>query len=233
MKNYDKNYDTKEIAHFAELANHWWNPTGPLRTLHDINPTRMEFILKHVELKNKKVLDVGCGGGILSEALAREGALVTAVDLESNAIQVATQHAKENALDIHYQCVAVETLEDESERYDVITCMEMLEHVPDPESIIRSCVALLNPGGKLFLSTINKTWKAYLLVILGAEYVLNLIPKNTHQYDRFIRPSQIVEWVRDNNLTVHAFAGLDYNPCSHQASLTEDLEMNYLVLASI
>ena len=227
-----KNYDAKEISHFAELANHWWDPKGPLRTLHDINPVRMEFILKHAELQHKKVVDGGCGGGILSEALAKGGALVTGVDLESHAIQVASRHAKENALAIQYHCVPVETLVEESERYDVITCMEMLEHVPDPESIIKSCVALLNPGGKLFLSTINKTWKAYLLVILGAEYVLNLIPKNTHQYDRFIRPSQIVEWVRGNNLSVQALAGLDYNPCSHHASLTGDLEMNYLVLAS-
>ncbi len=226
-----KNYDTDEIAHFASLANHWWNPTGPLRTLHEINPVRMEFILKHTELNNKKVLDVGCGGGILSEALAKEGALVTGIDLESHAIQVAKQHATKRALAIEYKCVAVETLVDEAERYDVITCMEMLEHVPDPEQIIQSCIALLNPGGKLLVSTINKTWKAYLYIILGAEHVLHLVPKNTHQYERFIRPSQIIQWIRNNHLSVEAISGLDYHLASHTASLTDNVEVNYLIVA--
>ena len=226
-----KNYDNDELSHFAKMAEEWWNPKGELRTLHDINPARVEFILKHTALHDKKILDVGCGGGILSEALAKEGALVTGIDLEQKAIQAATQHAAQSGLTVQYRCTAVEDLMNESECYDVITCMEMLEHVPHPEKIIDACIHLLKPGGKLFVSTINRTWKAYLYVILGAEYVLNLLPKHTHQYDRFIRPSQLVEWIRQHNLSIEAFAGIDYNPYSHHASLTNNVEVNYLIAA--
>jgi 2-polyprenyl-6-hydroxyphenyl methylase/3-demethylubiquinone-9 3-methyltransferase len=231
MNNHEKNVDNDEINHFAQMADEWWNPKGKLRTLHEINPARMAFILKHTALVGKKVLDVGCGGGILSEALTKEGAQVLGIDLENNAIQAAKSHAEAMKLDTQYKCVAVESLLETSERYDVITCMEMLEHVPHPEPIIQSCASLLKPGGKLFVSTINKTLKAYLSVIVGAEYLLRLVPKHTHQYEKFIRPSQVVEWMRQNHLTVQAFAGMDYNPCLHQASLSENVEVNYLVVA--
>lgn len=227
----NNNYDSKEIKHFSHLANDWWDTNGSLRTLHDINPVRLNFILQHTTLQNKKILDVGCGGGILSEALAKEGAIVTGIDLESNAIQAAMNHAENQNLSIQYQCVAIETLLEKSERYDVITCMEMLEHVPHPEQIIQACVALLKPDGKLFLSTINRTWKAYGLAIVAAEYLLNLVPKNTHQYDRFIKPSEIADWLRPKGLSVKAFSGVDYNPCSHVASFSESLDVNYLVFA--
>lgn len=225
------NYNSEELAHFSKMADEWWNPKGSLRTLHEINPARAEFILKHTTLEDKKVLDVGCGGGILCEALAKEGAWVTGIDLESNAIQAATRHAATSGLAIQYRCVAVEDLLDESERYDVITCMEMLEHVPHPQKIIHACANLLKPGGKLFVSTINRTWKAYLSVIVGAEYVLNLLPKNTHHYDQFLRPSQVVEWIREYHLSVEAFAGIEYNPCTHRASLSNNVDVNYLIAA--
>lgn len=226
-----KNIDTEEIAHFAALANHWWDVHGPLRTLHDINPTRLAFIAQHTKLNDKNILDVGCGGGILSEALAKAGAHVTGIDQEPHAIQVAINHAKKSNLNIHYQCISVETLVEESQKYDMITCMEMLEHVPYPAKIIQSCVQLLKPQGKLFLSTINRTLKAYALTIVGAEYILNLIPKHTHQYERFIRPSEMAEWLRQKDFDIKAFSGLHYNPCTHSASLTDDLTMNYLAVA--
>lgn len=225
------NTDTEEIAHFAALANHWWDTHGPLRTLHDINLARLDFISQHSILKGKTVLDVGCGGGILSEALAKSGAQVTGIDQEPQAIQVAINHAKKSKLIINYQCTPIEVLAEGPERYDIITCMEMLEHVPYPAKIIQSCIQLLKPQGKLFLSTINRTLKAYALTIVGAEYVLNLIPKHTHQYERFIRPSEMAEWLRQHDFDVKAFAGLHYNPCTHSASLTDDLTMNYLAVA--
>lgn len=225
------NTDAEEIAHFATMANHWWDIHGPLRTLHDINPTRLAFIAQYTSLKDKTVLDVGCGGGILSEVLAKAGANVTGIDQEPQAIHVAAEHAKKNRLAIHYECIPVEILVEKPERYDMITCMEMLEHVPYPAKIIQSCIQLLKPQGKLFLSTINRTLKAYALTIVGAEYLFNLIPKHTHQYERFIRPSEMAEWLRQQDFNITAFAGLHYNPCTHNASLTDDLSMNYLAVA--
>lgn len=247
MKHYNthnnSNSTAEEISHFATLSEHWWDKTGPLRTLHDINPTRLQFILKHTSLKHQKVLDVGCGGGIFSEALAKEGALVTAIDLESNAIEIAKKHAKTRQLSIDYECTSIEALVEEyqqsktedkqSELYDIVTCMEMLEHVPHPEQIIEACASLLKPQGKLFLSTINRTWKAYGLAIVAAEHLLNLVPKNTHHYDNFIKPSEIAQWLRNEKLSLQALAGLEYNPCSHQASLTDNLDIGYLVMAEL
>lgn len=225
-------YDPEEIAHFDTLSADWWNTQGSLRTLHDINPTRLSFIQQYTSLDQQKVLDVGCGGGILSEALAKAGANVTAIDLSAQAINVAIAHAKTQHLIIDYQCTAVETLLDNTARYDVITCMELLEHVPQPEQIIHACAALLNPGGKLFLSTINRTWKAYCFAIVGAEYILNIVPQHTHQYDKFIKPSEIAEWLRHNNMSFDALSGLAYNPCLHQASLTDNVDINYMIVAT-
>lgn len=225
------NVDIEELAHFAALSEHWWNPHGPLRTLHDINPTRMDFIKKHVDLAQKRVLDVGCGGGILSEALAKVGAYVTAIDQESRAIAVAKAHAEKNKLDIDYQCIAVEDIEAESALFDIIICMELLEHVPDPATMIQACAKLLKPNGTLFLSTINRTWKAYAFAIVGVEYILDLVPKNTHTYDRFIKPSEAAAWLKKADLTINALSGLQYNPCTHQAHLDDDVTVNYLMAA--
>lgn len=223
------NYHDEEIKHFSDLSQYWWDISGPLRTLHDINPTRLEFVLNHVDVKEKKLLDVGCGGGIFSESLAMEGALVTAIDLSSEAIKTGIEHAKKQNIYVDYQCIALEDLIEKPARYDVITCMEMLEHVPNPKQIIQSCAALLNPGGQLFVSTINQTWKAYGLAIVAAEQILKFIPENTHQYERFIKPSQIAQWFRESMLEIKTLKGLSYNPFTHLASLTDNLDINYLM----
>lgn len=226
------NFSTEELSHFSNLSEYWWDTEGPLRTLHDINSVRLDFILNHTNLLEKKVLDLGCGGGILSEALAKSGATVTAIDLEKNAIDVANKHAEKSHVNINYQCISIEDLSNkEQANYDVITCMEMLEHVPHPEKIIHYCAKLLKPQGKLFLSTINRTWKAYGFAIIGAEYVLDLVPKHTHQYEKFIKPSELAEWLRHEKLSLTALNGLNYNPLLHKATLSECVEVNYLIMA--
>ncbi|GGI75796.1 bifunctional 2-polyprenyl-6-hydroxyphenol methylase/3-demethylubiquinol 3-O-methyltransferase UbiG [Legionella impletisoli] len=219
--------DTQEILKFSQLANEWWNPDGPLKTLHDINLARMEFMKRYVSFSNQTVLDVGSGGGILSESMASLGAQVTGIDAETKAIQVATLHAKEQELNITYLCQPVETMD--AEGFDVVTCMEMLEHVAKPELVIKHCARVLKPGGFLFLSTINRTLAAYGGAILMAEYVLKLLPRQTHDYDKFIKPSELAAWTRKEGLDLIGLSGMGYNPITRESFLQESVQMNYLM----
>lgn len=224
-----KNVDQQEIEKFSAHATSWWDPQGDMKPLHMINPLRMKFITDQVDLKNKKVLDVGCGGGILTESLAQAGAVTSGLDLAEDSILVAKQHAKDNNLAIDYINQSVEELADsQSEQFDVICCMEMLEHVPDPSSIITSCSKLLKPGGHAFFSTLNRNTKSYLFAILGAEYILGILPKGTHNYSKFIKPSELEAWCRDAQLQWQQTAGLGYNPLSGNYSLSRDIDVNYL-----
>jgi len=222
--------DPLEIARFAQHSKQWWQPDGAFKTLHDINPARLDWIKQYIEPKNLRMLDVGCGGGILSEGLARLGATVTGLDVEEQALETAREHAKASSLSIKYVCEPVESFE--AEPFDAITCLEMLEHVEDPRMVIDSAVALLKPGGFLFLSTVNRTAKAYATVILAAEYVLSLLPRQTHSFERFIRPSELASSVRKAGLDVLGVTGLDYNPFNREAVLREDhVDVNYLLVA--
>lgn len=222
--------DPNEINKFAKLSEHWWDLDGELKTLHDINQTRLNYITQHVSLHGKTVLDMGCGGGILTEGLASAGALATGVDLEAGAIKVAKEHAQKSKLDIEYIHSAIEDLPAERQ-FDVITCLEMLEHVPDPAPLITKLCQHLKPNGTLFISTINRTTKAYLFTIIGAEYLLKIIPKDTHEYKKYIKPSELSGILRDNNFALTDIKGLQYNPLSRHAWLNEDIDVNYIVTA--
>jgi len=227
------NVTHEEVDKFTEDKAQWWNLHGPLRTLHHINPTRTQYIESHIQLSGLNVLDIGCGGGILSESLAKRGANVTAIDANKSAIDVAKQHALENGLNINYVCTLAEDFAvNNKQSFDVISCLELLEHVPQPESVIKTCASLLKPGGKLFLSTINRTMKAYLLAIVGAEYVLNLIPKKTHDYDKFIKPSEMQAWLLKHGFTLDDLSGMSYNPISKKSSINEQVDVNYLMCAT-
>lgn len=219
--------DQQEIAKFAALAQQWWDKNGPLKTLHDINPARLAFIEQYTGLKGLRVLDVGCGGGILSEAMARLGAEVTGLDAEEDSIETARQHAKQSQLTLDYVASAIEDYNDGV--FDVITCMEMLEHVNHPEEVIRHCARLLKPGGYLFLSTINRTVKAYAAAIVAAEYLFGLLPRQTHQYDKFIKPSELAAMVRRAGLEVSGLKGIDYNPFARCSGLKDSVDVNYLL----
>ncbi len=219
--------DKQEISKFEQHANEWWDPAGPLKTLHDINPLRLKFIAEHQHLEGKKVLDVGCGGGILTEAMAELGAFCTGIDAEEQAIAMAAAHALNNNLEIDYRTMAIEGMPVES--YDVVTCMEMLEHVQNPQVVIQHCVRLLKPGGFLFLSTINRSMKAYASAIIAAEYLLGLLPKQTHDYDKFIKPSELARILRPLDLDIIDLKGMSYNPLSGQASFCSDVSVNYLM----
>lgn len=224
-----KNVDQQEIEKFSAHASNWWDPTGDMKPLHMINPLRMKFITEQVDLDHKQVLDVGCGGGILTESLAKAGANTSGLDLAEDSILVAKQHAQDNGLNINYINQSVEDLADShSEQFDVICCMEMLEHVPDPNSIIESCAKLLKPGGHAFFSTLNRNPKSYLFAILGAEYMLKLLPKGTHSYSKFIKPSELAAWCRHAQLEWQKTAGLSYNPLNQTYSLSRDIGVNYL-----
>lgn len=219
--------DAIEVAKFAQHAMQWWDTEGPLKTLHDINPARLAFIQKYVALTNLSVLDVGCGGGVLSEGLARNGANVTGLDVEPDAIATAKEHAEKNGLQIKYVSKPIEDYDASS--FDIITCMEMLEHVSDPQLVIEHCARLLKPGGYVFLSTINRTAKAYASVIVAAEYILRLLPRQTHDFDKFIKTSELATMVRASGLEMVGMAGIAYNPFTRIASLQNSINVNYLM----
>lgn len=220
--------DEVEVAKFSQLAAHWWDKDGPLKTLHDINPARLQLMSNYLNFSQRTVLDVGCGGGILAEAMVRCGAKVTGLDVDADIIQVAKQHAALEHLTLEYHCSPIESFK--AKRFDVVTCMEMLEHVADPQLVIKHCARLLNRGGYLFLSTINRTWKAYAAVILAAEYFLRLLPRQTHDYDKFIKPHELASIVRLAGLETVELTGLSYNPVTRVASLVDDVQINYLMV---
>jgi len=226
------NVDPQEVAKFSELAHRWWDPASEFRPLHEINPLRLGWIRNNAALGGKAVLDVGCGGGILAEALAGIGARVKGIDLSDKALRVARLHALESGAQVAYEAIAAEALaEREPGGYDAITCMEMLEHVPEPESSVRACATLVKPGGHVFFSTINRNPKAYVQAVIGAEYVLGLLPKGTHDYHRFIRPSELAGWCRRAGLEVRSLVGMAYNPLTRVYSLVPDTGVNYLLHA--
>jgi 2-polyprenyl-6-hydroxyphenyl methylase / 3-demethylubiquinone-9 3-methyltransferase len=232
--NSNQNWDPAEVAKFDQLARTWWDEDGDFKPLHAINPLRLGYIQANVELQGKQLLDVGCGGGILSESLARAGALVTGIDLAEKPLQVARLHRLEANLEINHQLISIEALaENQPQSFDVITCMEMLEHVPDPASVINACRRLLKPGGQLFLSTINRNPKAYAFAVIGAEYLLKLLPRGTHDYDKFIKPSELTRWLRDENFSLQSLKGLSFSPFSQVYALTSDTSVNYLAHASL
>ena len=226
------NARASELHKFGALANRWWDADGPQKALHALNPVRLRYVAERVDLAGAKVLDVGCGGGLLSEALAVAGARVTAIDLAPELIEVAKLHQLEAGLDIDYRLQPVETLAEElPAAFDAITCMEMLEHVPDPGSIVKACARLLKPGGRLFLSTLNRTPAAFALAIVGAEYVARVLPKGTHQYRDFIKPSELGAWLRAAGLQLKDVSGLMYEPWRNGARLTSRTDVNYLACA--
>lgn len=231
MGNKMTNVDAQEIAKFSKLSSDWWDVNGPLRTLHDMNALRLNYILQHTPLTRLNVLDVGCGGGLLSEGMAAHGAEVLGIDLDEKSIVVAREHAITSKLDITYQCTAIETLcKQPVPQFDIITCLEMLEHVPDPAAIIQNCAQLLKPNGFLYLSTINRGIKAYALAVVAAEYILGLLPRGTHEFERFIKPSELTSWCRAAGLSLRYLQGLEYQPFKRQMRFCDDLSVNYIAL---
>ena len=225
-----ENVSRAEIDKFSALANRWWDENGPQKPLHHLNPARLNYVARQVPLKDKKILDVGCGGGLLSEALAREGADVVALDLAEELIEIAKLHLYESNVKVDYRLQSVESLAEEmAGQFDAITCMEMLEHVPNPSSILRACEKLLKPGGKCFISTLNRTPAAFAIAILGAEYLANLLPKGTHDYQKFIKPSELAAWCRAEGFNVVDISGLAYNPLSGKAWVNDRTDINYLM----
>ncbi len=234
MSDHSVNVDHAEISKFEELASRWWDPNSEFKPLHQINPLRLEYIQRLASLEDKKLLDVGCGGGILSEGMARAGARVTGIDMGEAPLQVARLHLLESGLEINYERIPVERLADEfPASFDIITCMEMLEHVPDPGSVVRSCARLLRPGGTAFFSTINRNPKSYLFAIIGAEYILRLLPRGTHDFAKFIRPSELGSWVEQSGMTLREITGMVYNPLTGVYRLDRDVDVNYLVACNI
>ncbi|HSI43367.1 MAG TPA: bifunctional 2-polyprenyl-6-hydroxyphenol methylase/3-demethylubiquinol 3-O-methyltransferase UbiG [Methylotenera sp.] len=224
------NADEIELQKFGDLAHKWWDKNSEFKPLHEINPLRLNYIDKLVGLAGKQVLDVGCGGGILSESMHFKGAEVTGIDLGEKALNVAKLHQLESGAKVSYQLISVEALAaKQPASFDVVTCMEMLEHVPDPFAIVTACARLVKPGGSVFFSTINRNPKAYLFAVIGAEYILNMLPKGTHDYAKFIKPSDLSTWVRNAGLTVSGMRGMSYNPITQYYSLGDDVSVNYLM----
>ena len=227
------NIDQQEVQKFSELAEKWWDKSGDFKPLHIINPLRANYIASKIDLSNKKVLDVGCGGGILSEALHDEGAVVTGIDAAGPGIKIAKLHAKKNTKSITYiESTAEDLIQNSQDRYDVVACLEVLEHVPDPKLLVKTCIDLLRPGGKLFLSTINKNPRSWITAIVGAEYIFNILPKGTHEFDKFIKPSDLASFIRDGDAQLIESKGMFYNPLTHKANLNNDLGVNYMMYAT-
>ncbi|BEI36717.1 bifunctional 2-polyprenyl-6-hydroxyphenol methylase/3-demethylubiquinol 3-O-methyltransferase UbiG [Polynucleobacter sp. HIN7] len=224
------NVDQGEIDKFSALAHRWWDPTSEFKPLHAINPLRLDWIKSITSLEGKQVLDVGCGGGILAESLSKSGATVTGIDLSTKALKVAELHQLESGTTVRYRSISAEDLaKEEPHSYDVVTCMEMLEHVPDPASVVQACANLCKPGGHLFFSTLNRNPKSYLFAIIGAEYILQLLPKGTHQYGKFIKPSELAQFTRTAGLEVLQLKGMTYNPITQIYRLGSDTDVNYMM----
>lgn len=224
-----QNIDPEEIAKFEDLAARWWDPQGDFKPLHDLNPLRLQFIEERAPLAGKRVLDVGCGGGILAESMAERGAEVVGIDAAEAALGVAKLHRLESGIKVHYRHMTPEELAHQEPRhYDVVTCMELLEHVPNPSSAVAACATLVRPGGQVFFSTINRNPRAYLLAIIGAEYLLRLLPKGTHDYAKFIKPSELASWSRAAGLRLEGITGLSYNPLTKRYQLGADVQVNYI-----
>lgn len=224
------NVDPAEVAKFNALAARWWDPEGDFRPLHEINPLRLDWIRQYVDLDGANVVDIGCGGGILTEAMSEAGATVTGIDMAEAPLTVARLHQLESGVDVTYEATTAEELaERRPGEFDVVTCLELLEHVPSPADVIRSCTTLVKPGGHVFFSTINRNPKSFLFAIVGAEYVLKLLPAGTHEYQKFIRPSELDAWARDAGLTLVTSIGLHYNPLTKEYSLGSNLHVNYLM----
>ncbi|MDD3353486.1 bifunctional 2-polyprenyl-6-hydroxyphenol methylase/3-demethylubiquinol 3-O-methyltransferase UbiG [Zoogloea sp.] len=227
------NADPAELQKFSDLAHRWWDPESEFKPLHQINPLRLDWIDKTVHLDGKSVADVGCGGGILAESMAARGANVTGIDLSEKALGVARLHLYESGQSVNYRHISAEDLAREMPaHFDAVTCMEMLEHVPDPASTIRACATLVKPGGTVFFSTLNRNLKSYLMAVVGAEYVLQLLPKGTHEYAKFIKPSELARYVRNAGLDVEELIGMTYNPFSQEYALGQDTDVNYLMRTS-
>jgi 2-polyprenyl-6-hydroxyphenyl methylase / 3-demethylubiquinone-9 3-methyltransferase len=224
-----ENVHPGEINKFGSMAERWWDTQGEFKTLHDINPLRLEFIQRFAQLEGQRIVDVGCGGGILTEALVRQGADATGIDLSEDLIDVADLHGLESGITVHYQKISAEELASQQpQSFDHVTCMEMLEHVPDPGSIINACATLVKPGGMVFFSTLNRKPKAYLLAIFAAEHVLNMLPKGTHDYKTFIKPSELCQSARTCGLALQGMVGIEYNPFNKHFSLSKDIDVNYI-----
>jgi 2-polyprenyl-6-hydroxyphenyl methylase/3-demethylubiquinone-9 3-methyltransferase len=228
------NVDPAELAKFSELASRWWDPHGAFRPLHDINPLRLEWIDQRAGLAGKTVLDVGCGGGILAEAMAARGARVTGIDLSENSLRVAELHRLESGADVTYESASAEAFAAHHPgEFDVVTCMELLEHVPEPASVVAACARLARPGGQVFFSTINRNPKSYLFAVVGAEYLLRLLPRGTHDYLRFIKPSELARFAREAGLRAEEVLGMTYNPLSRRYRLGPDTDVNYLLRCAL
>lgn len=223
------NVDPSEVERFNKLANEWWDPKGAMGPLHTLNPVRLAFVEQFCPLENKSALDVGCGGGLLAEAMTHAGATVNALDVSEDLLQAAKQHAEQHGLTIHYHAQTIESFSiNHTEQFDVVTCMEMLEHVPDPASIIRACADCCKPGGIVVFSTLNRNLSSFAKAIVGAEYLLSLLPRGTHEYSKFIKPSELSHFARNASLELIKLQGIDYSPFSKSAKLTSDVSVNYL-----